>query len=162
MADVTPMEEKLGEVIGLAEAAQEATEKVGSLLDGNGSQAELIRKLGEESEETAKRGREVAESRDGDGSGVLEKAAETKQEGVEMMKSYLDEDSDVLDGFEFLIMTEAGEAGHWAILGKLSEKAGDSELSELVKWALPVQERHLKEVREGSLELAAEEDPDSE
>ncbi|HEY2715469.1 MAG TPA: hypothetical protein VGI73_04535 [Solirubrobacterales bacterium] len=161
MADVTPLEEKLGEVIGLAEAAQEATEKVGSLLDG-GSQAELVGKLREESEETAKRGRELAESRNGDGSGVLEKAAETKEEGVEMMESYLDEESDGLDGFEFLIMTEAGEAGHWAILGTLSEKAGDSEVSELVEWALPVQERHLKQVREGSLELAAEEDPDSE
>ena len=29
MADVTPLEEKLAEVIGLAQAAQEVTEKVG-------------------------------------------------------------------------------------------------------------------------------------
>jgi hypothetical protein len=162
MADLTPLEEKLGEVIGLAEAAQEATEKVGSLLDEGSAHAELVSKLQEESEETAKRGREVAESRDGDASDVLEQASETKQEGVEMMESYLDQDSDGLDGFEFLIMTEAGEAGHWAILGKLSEKAGEAEVSELVEWALPVQERHLKQVREGSLELAAQEDPDSE
>ncbi|HEY1852959.1 MAG TPA: hypothetical protein VGG40_00100 [Solirubrobacterales bacterium] len=161
MADVTPLEEKLGEVIGLAEAAQEATGKVGSLLDG-GSQADLVGELREESEETARRGREVAESRDGDSSGVLEQAEETKEEGVEMMESYLDEDSDGLDGFEFLTMTEAGEAGHWAILGKLNEKAGESEIGELVEWALPIQERHLKQVREASLELAAEEDPNSE
>ncbi len=160
MADVTPLEEKLGEVIGLAEAAQEAAEKVGSLLD-DGPQAELVDKLREESEETAKRGREVAESRNGDGSGVLEQASETKEEGVEMMESYLDGDSDGLDGFEFLTMTEAGEAGHWAILGKLNEKAGDSDIRELVEWALPVQERHLKQVREASLELAAEEDPEA-
>lgn len=159
MADVTPLEEKLGEVIGLAEAAQEATEKVGSLLD-DGPQAELVDKLREESEETAKRARELAESRNGEGSGVLEQAEETKQESIEMMESYLDEESDGLDGFEFLTMTEAGEAGHWAILGKLSEKAGDSEVGELVEWALPVQERHLKQIREGSLELAAEEDPE--
>ncbi len=161
MADVTPLEEKLGEVIGLAEAAQEASEKVASLLD-DGPQAELIEKLNQESEETAKRAREVAESRDGDSAGVLEKAEETKEEGVEMMQSYLDGDSDGLDGFEFLIMTEAGEAGHWAILGKLNEKAGESAIGELVEWALPLQERHLSAVREGSLELAAEEDPDSE
>jgi hypothetical protein len=161
MADLTALEEKLGEVIGLAEAAQEATERVASLLDDR-PQAELIETINQESEETAKRGREVAESRDGDASGVLEKAEETKQEGVEMMQTYLDGDSDGLDGFEFLIMTEAGEAGHWAILGKLNEKAGEPEIGELVDWALPLQERHLRAVREGSLELAAEEDPNSE
>lgn len=159
MADVTPLEEKLGEVIGLAEAAQEATSKVASLLEDD-LQTELLEKIKEESEETVKRGREVAENRDADG--VLEQAEETKKEGVEMMDSYLDEESDGLDGFEFLIMTEAGEAGHWAILGKLNEKAGEQEIGELVDWALPVQERHLSDVREASLDLAGREDPDSE
>jgi hypothetical protein len=161
MADVTPLEEKLGEVIGLAEAAQEAANKVGSLLEDD-SQAGLLESIKNDSEETAKRGRKVAQDRVGDSAGVLEQAEETRKEGVEMMKSYLDEGSDGLDGFEFLIMTEAGEAGHWAILGKLNEKAGEEEIGELVDWALPVQERHLSKVREASLELAAEEDPDSE
>jgi hypothetical protein len=161
MSDVTPLEEKLGEVIGLAEAAQEATEKVGLLLEDD-SQAELLEKINDESVETARRGREVAEKRDGAAAGVLEQAEETKKEGVEMMSSYLDESSDGLDGFEFLIMTEAGEAGHWAILGKLNEKAGEEEIGELVDWALPLQEGHLSRIREASLVLAAQEDPDSE
>jgi hypothetical protein len=161
MADVTPLEEKLGEVIGLAEAAQEAARKVASLLDDD-SQADLLEKIKDESEETAERGRDVAEKRDGGPTGVFEQAEETKKEGVEMMESYLDDDSDGLDGFEFLIMTEAGEAGHWAILGKLNEKVGEQEIGELVDWALPIQERHLSDVREVSLELAAQENPDSE
>jgi hypothetical protein len=161
MADVTPLAEKLGEVIGLAEAAQEATDKVASLLEDD-SQVELLKRLKGESEETANRGREVAESRDGDAAGVLEKAEETKKEGIEMMENYLDEDSDGLDGFEFLIMTEAGEAGHWAILGRLNEKAGEQEIGELVDWALPMQERHLSDAREASLDLAGQEDPNSE
>jgi hypothetical protein len=160
MADVTALEEKLGEVIGLAEAAQEAVAKVTSLPESD-SQSDLLDRLKEESEETAKRGREVAEERGDDADGVLEKAEETKQEGVEMMESYLGEDSDGLDGFEFLIMTEAGEAGHWAILGKLNEKAAEKAVGELVAWALPLQEAHLDDVREASLRLAAEEDPDS-
>jgi hypothetical protein len=160
MADVTPLEEKLAEVIGLAQAAQEVTEKVGSMLeDSDGSLAETIDRLRSESEETAERATAVAKARDGvDEDGVLEKAEETRTEGVEMMESYLGDDSDELDGFEFLIMTEAGEAGHWAILGKLNEQAGESAVQELVDWALPMQEEHLKAVREGSLELAAEED----
>jgi hypothetical protein len=77
------------------------------------------------------------------------------------MRTYLGEDSDELDGFEFLIMAEAGEVGHWAILDKLNESAGEQRIGELVEWALPIQERHLIAVRDGSLELAADEDPDA-
>jgi hypothetical protein len=36
-------------------------------------------------------------------------------------------------------------------LGKLNEKAGEEKLGEPVDWALPIQERHLDEVRKGSL-----------
>jgi hypothetical protein len=159
MADVTPLEEKLAEVIGLAQAAKEASDTVLDLLDdGEGPQAETLRRLKSESEQTAERATRVAEDRDGDTSGVLEKAEETRQEGVEMMESYLGEGADELDGFEFLIMAEAGEAGHWAILGKLNEQAGEEAIEELVGWALPLQEEHLKTVRSGSLELAARED----
>ena len=39
-----------------------------------------------------------------------------------MMSTYLGSDADDLDGFEFLTMAEAGEVGHWEILGKLNEK----------------------------------------
>ena len=160
MADLTTLEEKLAEVTGLAGAAQEATEKVKSMLDG-GSLAEALDRMHAESEETESRCIEVAGGIDGKKTAILEKAAETKSEGVEMMRTYLGEGSDELDGFEFLTMTEAGEAGHWAILAKVNEKAGDDSIKELTDWALPVQERHLSEVRDGSLELAAEEDPDA-
>ena len=34
-----------------------------------------------------------------------------------MMRTYLGEDADALDGFEFLIMAEAAELGHWQIVG---------------------------------------------
>lgn len=159
MADVTPLEEKLAEVIGLARAAQEASDQVlGMLDDGESPQAEVLMRLRSESEETAARATKVAEERDGDASAVLDEAEETRKEGVEMMQSYLGEDADELDGFEFLIMAEAGEAGHWAILGKLNEQAGEAAVGELVEWALPLQEEHLKTVRESSLELAAKED----
>jgi hypothetical protein len=79
-----------------------------------------------------------------------------------MMQTYLGSDADDLDGFEFMTMAEAGEVGHWEILGRLGEKAGESEVTELVEWALPIQERHFNEVRECSLQLAGEEDPNAE
>ena len=76
-----------------------------------------------------------------------------------MMDTYLGEDADDLDGFEFMFMAEAGEVGHWAILGKLNEQAGEEQIRELVEWAMPIQERHFETVRECALSLAADEDP---
>ena len=160
MADLTTLEEKLAEVTGLAGAAQETTKKVESLLDGS-SLTETLQQMCEEAEETESRCVELADQREGKKTAILEKAQETKSEATEMMRTYLGEDSDELDGFEFLIMAEAGEVGHWAILGKLNETAGEDGVQELVDWALPIQERHLTTVRDGSLELAADEDPAS-
>jgi hypothetical protein len=160
MADLTTLEEKLAEVTGLAGAAQEATQKVESLLD-QGTLREKLQEMRREAEETESRCLELAGQRDGKKTAIEEKARETKREASEMMKTYLGEDSDELDGFEFLTMAEAGEVGHWAILGKLNETAGEDDIKELVDWALPIQERHLITVRDGSLELAAEEDPNS-
>ncbi|HVV89928.1 MAG TPA: hypothetical protein VHB53_05495 [Solirubrobacterales bacterium] len=161
MADLTTLEEKLAEVTGLAAAAQDATKKVEGLLeDGDSEVARALRKMREEAEETERRCTEAADERDGKKTAILDKAAETKKEGKEFMEIYLGEDSDELDGFEFLTMTEAGEVGHWAILGKVNEKAGEGSIGRLVEWALPIQERHEGEVREIALRLAAEEDPD--
>ena len=160
MAELTVLEEKLAEVIGLAQAAQGATEKVEKLTEDE----QLSRKLEqmrEEARETEERGTQYAEDLDGKKTAVLEKARETKGEATEMMSTYLGDDSDDLDGFEFLTMAEAGEVGHWAILAKLNERAGDPRLRELINWALPIQQRHFEDVKSGSLKLAAEEDPNS-
>ena len=51
-------------------------------------------------------------------------------------------------------MAEAGEVGHWAVLGKLNEEAGEEEIRDLVSWALPIQERHFDDVKQCSLKLA--------
>lgn len=158
MAELTTLEEKLAEVIGLAEAARKATEKVEALVDDEQIAAGL-RRMREEAEETARRGTEVAESRDGKKTAILEKATETKGEAAEMMETYLGDDADGLDGFEFMTMAEAGEVGHWAVLKKLNEQAGEEEISELAEWALPIQERHFSETKECALQLAGEKDP---
>lgn len=160
MAEITTLEEKLAEVTGLARAAREATEKVESLVDG-GTIAEMLQRMRDEAEETDRRCIELIDQREGRKTAILDKAQETKREAAEMMAIYLGEDSDGLDGFEFLTMAEAGEVGHWAVLGKLNEKAGEEEIGALVEWALPIQERHLSDVKECSLQLAAEEDPNS-
>jgi hypothetical protein len=161
MAELTVLEAKLAEVIGLAQAAQGTGEKVAGLLEDNDLKRELDQ-MRKEAEETERRGTQLAEDLDGKKTAVLEKARETKQEATEMMRTYLGSDADGLDGFEFLTMAEAGEVGHWEVLGVLGRKAGKSEVQELVDWAVPIQERHFQTVREGSLKLAADEDPNAE
>ncbi len=160
MADLTVLEEKLAEVIGLAQAAQGATEKVEKLTDDE-ELAGKLQQMREEARETEERGTQYAEDLDGKKTAVLEKARETKGEATEMMDTYLGDDADDLDGFEFLTMAEAGEVGHWSVLRALNETAGDQRLRELVEWALPIQERHFEEVKAGSVKLAGEEDPNS-
>jgi hypothetical protein len=160
MAELTTLEEKLAEVTGLAKAAQEATQKIEGLVDDE-ELASRLQRMREEAAETEERCTALADERDGKKTAILEKAQETKNEAAEMMSTYLGSDADDLDGFEFLTMAEAGEVGHWEILRKLNEKAGEDEIQELVDWALPIQERHLQEVRQGSLTLAAEEDPNA-
>ncbi len=158
MTEMSTVEEKLAEVTGLAQAAQGALEKVGPMIEDNGVSMSLDR-MHEEAEETEQRCTSLIEQREGRKTAILDKARQTKQEATEMMKTYLGNGSDGLDGLEFMTMAEAGEVGHWEILGRLSERAGESELSELVDWALPIQERHLADVRKGSLTLAGEVEP---
>ena len=107
--------------------------------------------------ETEERCTELAGTFDGKKTAILEEAQATKTKGSEMMSTYLDEDSDALDGFEFLTMAEAGEVGHWSVLKVLA--TNEAQVTELVRWALPIQRRHFDGVTQASLELAAEEDP---
>ena len=158
MAELTVLEEKLAEVIGLAMAAQGATEKVGGLTE-DAELADKLEQMNEEAREAEKSGTEIAEELDGKKTAVLEKARETKGEATQMMTTYLGDDADALDGFEFLTMAEAGEVGHWSVLGKLNEQASDQRLQGLIDWALPIQERHFQDVKAGSIKLAGEEDP---
>ena len=161
MAELTNLESKLGEVVGLAMAAQEAGKQVAKLAreDGNDDVVRTLERMREQAQETEERGTAVASSFEGKKTAILEEAREVKSKAQEMMKTYLDEASDTLDGFEFLTMAEAGEVGHWEILKTLNERARNSGVQELVEWGIPIQQRHLEQVRQGSLKLAAEEDP---
>ncbi|HZQ64191.1 MAG TPA: hypothetical protein VFA66_03055 [Gaiellaceae bacterium] len=163
MAELTVLESKLGEVLGLAMAAQGATDKIKGLVEEEGSDqlVATLERMHQEAAETEERCTERASSFDGKKTAILDKARETKQEATEMMRTYLGDDADALDGFEFLTMAEAGEAGHWSIVKAMAQRAGDGRTLELAEWALPIQERHLEEARKGSLRLAEDEDPGS-
>jgi hypothetical protein len=158
VADLTNLEAKVAEVIGLAQAAQGATEKIEKLVEDE-ELKQTLERMREEAIATEERTTAVIEGFDGKKTAILEKARETKQEATQMMQTYLSGNADGLDGFEFLTMAEAGEAGHWEILATMNEQAQNNELEEVIAWATPIQQRHFELARQGSLQLAAEEDP---
>jgi hypothetical protein len=160
MADLTNLESKLAEVLGLAAASKSATEKVKGMLDEDERDLlAVLEQMGYEAAETEQRCTEVAGTFDGKKTAILDAGRETRQEAEEMMKTYLADEEEALDGFEFLTMAEAGEVGHWAIVKKLNERAGYAADAERSYLALPFKESHLSSVLENSLTLAGREDP---
>jgi hypothetical protein len=158
MAELTNLETKLAEVMGLAMAARDATAHVRKLVDDPDLAGTLKRMRGE-AQETQQRCAAVAGKFDGKKTAIQEEARSTKSKATEMMSTYLANDADGLDGFEFLTMAEAGEMGHWAVLGTLAKTDRNIEIERLVAWALPIQERHFNDAQAGSLKLASKEDP---
>src|ERR1700727_1846753 len=160
MAELTHLDEKLAEVLGLAQAAQTATNKVATLArkEKESELLELMQQMSDQAAKIAQRCDVVAGSRDGKRTAIAKKARETKAEVTGFMKTYL-EDAEALDGLEFLSMAEAGELAHWEILAKLNETANDRDVTSVVKFAVPLQQAHVDAVREQALRLASKEDP---
>lgn len=153
MAELTPLEEKLAEVLGLAKAAEEATKTVLEMEGAERYQRDLER-MREEARETARRTDELVSTLEGKKTAIREMARETKSEADTMRETYLASEEEALDGFEFLTMAEAGELGHWEIVQKMSSVVGDRRVTELADWAVEIQRGHFEGARAASLELA--------
>lgn len=156
MAELTPLDEKLGEVLGLAQAAQAATETVSGMEDSEDF-AEDLSRMGEQAAETQRRTEDLVDGLEGKKTAIRDKARETKSEATEMMKTYLGGEEEALDGFEFLSMVEAGELCHWEIVERMAEKLGDNAVQALAGEILTIQREHVETVRRAYLSLAAEE-----
>ena len=156
MAELTPIEEKLGEVLGLAQAAQVSIDKL-EKMEGADELSDQLGRMRSESEETERRTAALVDGIDGKKTAIHEKAQETKNQANEMRDTYLADEEEVLDGLEFMTMAEAAEVGHWDIVRVMAETLGEEQTRELAEWAVGVQQAHLDGVRATSLELAAEE-----
>ena len=156
MAELTPLDEKLGEVLGLAQAAQAATKTVSAMEDAEDF-AEDLRRMGEQATETQRRTDDLVDGLEGKKTAIREKARETKSEASDMMSTYLGGEEEALDGFEFLSMAEAGELCHWEIVERMAEKLGDDPVRTLAEEILTIQREHVETVRRAYLALAAEE-----
>ena len=156
MAELTPLDEKLAEVLGLAQAAQQATKHVAGMEDAEDLKR-LLDEMGEQAAETERRTDAHIDTLEGRKTAIREKARETKSEAVDMMKTYLEGEEEALDGFEFLSMAEAGELCHWEIVQVIAFTTENDEVKALADWAVDVQRRHVEGVRRAYLALAAEE-----
>jgi hypothetical protein len=156
MAELTPLDEKLGEVLGLAQAAQKATTHVAGMEDGDRFRDQLDR-MRNEAEETERRTDALIDSLEGRKTAIRELARETKSEAEEMLQTYLGDEEEALDGFEFLTMAEAGELGHWEIVQTMGKATREDEVVRLADWAVEIQRKHFDGVRQSSLELAEDE-----
>jgi hypothetical protein len=160
MAELTHLDEKLAEVLGLAQAAQAAAKRVGPLArpEKQDQLVNLLESMRDQAAEVENRCEKASGTREGLKTAIAGKARETKAEVGAFMRTYL-EDAEALDGLEFLSMAEAGEMAHWEILAVLNETARDEDIAVLVKFAVPIQRAHVDAVREHSLRLAAGVDP---
>jgi hypothetical protein len=156
MAELTPLDEKLAEVLGLAQAAQQATKQVAGMEGAEAFKASLD-EMSEQAAETERRTDGYIDTLEGRKTAIREQARETKSEAVEMMKTYLEGEEEALDGFEFLSMAEAGELCHWEIVQVIAFTTEDAQVKELADWAVGVQREHVEGVRRAYLDLAAEE-----
>lgn len=156
MADLTPLDEKIAEVLGLAQAAQAATDTVAGMEDAEPF-ADDLRRMKEQAAETEERTDALVDGLEGRKTAIRELARETKSEATDMMKTYLGDEEEALDGFEFLAMAEAGELCHWEIVQTMARESGDADVQKLADWAVGVQREHVEKVRDASLALAKEE-----
>ena len=77
MAELTHLDEKLAEVLGLAQAAQAATKKVATLArqEKDTELLELLRRMGDEAAKVEQRCDAATNSRDGVKTAIAEKSA---------------------------------------------------------------------------------------
>ena len=87
MAELTNLETKLGEVIGLAMAAQAATERVEKLTT-DAKLRKQLKTMRQEAAKAEKDGTAVAASFNGKKSKILGEARTVKTKGATMMKTY--------------------------------------------------------------------------
>jgi hypothetical protein len=162
MAELTNLETKLGEVIGLAMAAQVSIDRISKLAKDEKPLLRQLKTMRAEAAAAEKSGTQVAASFNGKKAKILTEARTVKKKGGEMLKTYLDRDADVLDGMEFMTMAEAGEVGHWSVLEQMNKQAKHPGVRALTREQLPIQKRHLKDVMTASTTLAAKEDATAE
>jgi hypothetical protein len=146
---LTPLQEKLAEVLGLALAAPVVLAKVEQRAD-DPSLAEMR----EDAAEIQARCGAIAAAWGEQRWDALSHADLVQRKACELAAAWFKAATDAVQAYEFLAMAEAGELAATSALGALN-RGGEAEIEELVAFAWPVQERHLLAALEGCTRAAA-------
>ena len=89
MAELTVLDEKLAEVLGLAQAAQQATKKVAAIAKREREEAlvGLLTRMSNEAAQVEQRCQAVVDKRTGLKTAIAEQARDTKSDLVEFLNS---------------------------------------------------------------------------
>jgi len=153
VGELTPLQEKLGEVHGLALATPSVVARVEGRVDDEALRAEL-RALEVDGRDVQKRCARVAAAWGEEAYwDVLAHAAYVERKAGALANAWFKAGTDAVQAYELLAMAEAGEVAATLSLRVLGE--GDAEVAELAAWALAVQERHLQTALDGCVRAAA-------
>jgi hypothetical protein len=149
MEGLSPLQEKLGEVLGLALAAPVVIAKVEQRADDP-----RFAEMRAEAAEIQARCGAIAECWGEQRWDVLTHADFVEQKAGELAAAWFKASTDAVQAYEFLAMAEAGELAATLALGALN-RGGSRAIEELVAFAHPVQQRHLNAALEGCARHAA-------
>lgn len=153
MGELTPLQEKLGEVHGLALAAPALVARVAGRVD-DASLRRRLRALEVDALDLQERCARVAAAWGEDAYwDVLAHAATVERKAAELATAWFRAGTDAVRAYELLAMAEAGELAATLALQALGE--GDGEVAKLAAHALAVQERHLRTALDGCVRCAA-------
>ncbi len=158
MAELSRLEDALGEAMGRARASRRATTAVARAVTDSDI-AEMLAAVRNESAEVARRIDALVQTLDGRKTAIRDHARDVSRGVREMTAALGAQDDGALRGVEALAVAEAAELANLEVLGGLALVAGDGPVGELVEWALPLQERHVADLRDAGLVLAAQADP---
>lgn len=147
MGDSVMIQEKIGEAIGLEQAAQKAVEELSArgLLKSEHMKKLLKMKdeAGKQEEEMESLVQELSETDGFDPSTIEEKANETAEKASEIMETYLGEEPDTQEALEFLCLAEGGEVTHYEVLTSIAKKVKNKKFGTRVRAILKQEKRHL-------------------
>jgi len=154
MAELTPLQEQVGEVLGLALAAPVVLDKV----EARDDDAHLAAVRADAREVQARCGEIAASWGDEVRWDVLAHAATVNRKAGEQLHAFVKAGTDSVQAYEAMAMAEAGELAATLALRALntgSDWGSDALVEELVRFAIPAQERHLQAALDGCVRRAA-------
>lgn len=142
MQTLDTVEERLAQVIGAAYAGVAAARAARGVV----AEPEVVAALAAmetESRRVAQRCEAVARAVSANPAPLLRVARSSTRTAATMMGGYLGPAPGPAVAIEYLCLAKAGEVGRWVLLGAIAEGAGQPEVSELARWALPLLREHL-------------------